>query len=148
MSSSERTINFTRGVPADEAFPAPELAECVTAVLRERKVQVLQYGPSTGFLPLREWLAARHGVAVEQVLLGNGSLPGRKFRVHSTLHLQLSIIPERRITNRRLQHQREGKHGRFSDGSCRARCCHRRVERSRAHPGRGGYGDLEERAER
>src|SRR2546430_11559690 len=75
MSHPERTINFTRGVPADEAFPAPELAECVTAVLRERKVQVLQYGPSTGFLPLREWLAARHGVAVEQVLLGNGSLP-------------------------------------------------------------------------
>lgn len=75
MSSSERTINFTRGVPADEAFPAPELAECVTAILRERRVQVLQYGPSAGFLPLREWLAARHGVAVEQVLLGNGSLP-------------------------------------------------------------------------
>ncbi|TMA47462.1 MAG: PLP-dependent aminotransferase family protein [Deltaproteobacteria bacterium] len=75
MSHPERTINFTRGVPADEAFPAPELAECVAAVLRERKVQVLQYGPSTGFLPLREWLAARHGVAVEQVLLGNGSLP-------------------------------------------------------------------------
>src|SRR5207245_10435878 len=74
MSHPERTINFTRGVPADEAFPAPELAECVAAVLRERKVQVLQYGPSTGFLPLREWLAARHGVAVEQVLLGNGSL--------------------------------------------------------------------------
>ena len=75
MSLADRTINFTRGVPADEAFPAPELAECVAAVLRERKVQVLQYGPSAGFLPLREWLAARHGVAVEQVLLGNGSLP-------------------------------------------------------------------------
>ena len=35
MTTSERTINFTRGVPADEAFPAPELADCVTAVLRE-----------------------------------------------------------------------------------------------------------------
>src|SRR5437870_2429745 len=75
MTTSERTINFTRGVPADEAFPAPELADCVTAVLRERRVQVLQYGPSAGFLPLREWVAAHHGVAVDQVLLGNGSLP-------------------------------------------------------------------------
>src|SRR5437667_6847000 len=75
MSSPERTINFTRGVPADDAFPAAELADCVAAVLRERPVQVLQYGPSAGFLPLREWLAARHGVPVEQVLLGNGSLP-------------------------------------------------------------------------
>src|SRR5438132_1384481 len=64
MISPERTINFTRGVPADDAFPAAELADCVTAVLRERPVQVLQYGPSAGFLPLREWLAelaAEHG---------------------------------------------------------------------------------------
>src|SRR2546428_696736 len=75
MSSPERTINFTRGVPADDAFPAAELADCVTAVLRERPVQVLQYGPSTGFLPLREWLAERHGVPVDHVLVGNGSLP-------------------------------------------------------------------------
>src|SRR5205809_165086 len=74
MSSPERTINFTRGVPADDAFPAAELADCVTAVLRERPVQVLQYGPSTGFLPLREWLAERHGVPVDHVLVGNGSL--------------------------------------------------------------------------
>ena len=75
MSSPERTINFTRGVPADDAFPAAELADCVTAVLRERPVQVLQYGPSTGFLPLREWLAERYGVPVDHVLVGNGSLP-------------------------------------------------------------------------
>ncbi len=75
MSSPERTINFTRGVPADDALPAAELADCVTAVLRERPVQVLQYGPSTGFLPLREWLAERHGVPVDHVLVGNGSLP-------------------------------------------------------------------------
>jgi 2-aminoadipate transaminase len=34
----------------------------------------MQYGPGIGFPPLREWLAARHGVAPEQVMLANGSL--------------------------------------------------------------------------
>jgi len=34
----------------------------------------LQYGPSLGFQPLREWLAEWQGVRVERVLTGNGSL--------------------------------------------------------------------------
>lgn len=69
------TINFTRGVPADESFPLDQLAECASAVLTgPLGVQVMQYGKSFGFPPLRELLAERHGVAVEQVILTNGSL--------------------------------------------------------------------------
>ena len=35
---------------------------------------MLQYGPSLGFQPLREWLAEWQGVTVDRVLTGNGSL--------------------------------------------------------------------------
>ena len=35
---------------------------------------MLQYGPSAGFPPLREWLAEWQHVGVESVLTGNGSL--------------------------------------------------------------------------
>jgi DNA-binding transcriptional MocR family regulator len=35
---------------------------------------MLQYGPSTGFQALREWLAQWQGVTPDQVLTGNGSL--------------------------------------------------------------------------
>ena len=35
---------------------------------------MLQYGPSLGFQPLREWLAEWQGVAVDRVLTSNGSL--------------------------------------------------------------------------
>ena len=75
MPGAERTINFTRGVPADESFPFEQLAECAAAAISgPERVRVLQYGGSLGFAPLREWLAARHGVRLEQVLLANGSL--------------------------------------------------------------------------
>ena len=68
------TINFTRGVPANESFPVDELMDAATAILRSKGAAVLQYGPSSGFQPLREWLAEWQHVRADQVLTGNGSL--------------------------------------------------------------------------
>ncbi len=67
-------INFARGVPPTEAFPIEQLQECAKAVLQREGSVVLQYHPAAGFIPLRGWLAERYGVAVESVLLSNGSL--------------------------------------------------------------------------
>jgi len=68
------TILFNRGVPANESFGIDEVKAAAAAVLASHGPAVLQYGPSLGFAPLREWLAERHGVAVDRVILGNGSL--------------------------------------------------------------------------
>jgi len=70
----QRTINFTRGVPANESFPIDEVIEAATAALKTNGQAMLQYGPSLGFQPLREWLADWHRVAVDRVITGNGSL--------------------------------------------------------------------------
>src|SRR6202022_507559 len=51
------TINFTRGVPANESFPIDEVIEAAAAILKTSGAAMLQYGPSLGFQPLREWLA-------------------------------------------------------------------------------------------
>lgn len=68
-------INFTRGVPANESFPLEQVAECAAAVINgPHGTEVMQYGKGFGFGPLREWLADRHGVGTDQVLLANGSL--------------------------------------------------------------------------
>ena len=67
-------INFTRGVPAIESFPVDGLIDAARTVLKEQAATVLQYGPALGFLPMRQWLAEWQGVAVDQVLTGNGSL--------------------------------------------------------------------------
>ena len=55
MSATD-VINFTRGVPANESFPIDEVIESVTGVLREQGAAILQYGPASGFGPLRDWL--------------------------------------------------------------------------------------------
>jgi 2-aminoadipate transaminase len=67
-------INFTRGIPAPESFPTDELIAASSAVLQEHAATVLQYGPSAGFAPLREWIAGWQGVEPARVLLANGSL--------------------------------------------------------------------------
>jgi 2-aminoadipate transaminase len=74
MSTTTETINFTRGVPANESFPTEELAACAQKVLQQQAVSVLQYGPAAGLAALRDWLAQWQGVPSERVLTGNGSL--------------------------------------------------------------------------
>jgi DNA-binding transcriptional MocR family regulator len=68
------TINFTRGVPANESFPISELIDAASEIFRTMGAAMLQYGPSPGFSPLREWLAEWQKVSPAQVLIGNGSL--------------------------------------------------------------------------
>ena len=69
-------ISLARGVPAPECLPVDELADCARTVLERDGTTALSYGPASGYAPLREWIAERHGVASERVLLANGSLQG------------------------------------------------------------------------
>lgn len=77
--SARRTIAFTRGVPPVEAFPVDEVADCAAAALRADPNVLLQYGKSAGYLPLRQWLAERNELDVEQVFISNGSLQLMEF---------------------------------------------------------------------
>lgn len=67
-------INFTRGVPANESFPIDEVVDAMAGIMKTQGAAVLQYGPASGFGPLRDWLAQWMGVQPEQVLTANGSL--------------------------------------------------------------------------
>jgi 2-aminoadipate transaminase len=68
------TISFARGVPAPECLPVGDLADCAKAALERDGRVALSYGSTLGYAPLREWIAERHGVAPERVLVTNGSL--------------------------------------------------------------------------
>lgn len=72
--SSNSAINFTRGVPANESFPLEEVSDAARAILAQDGPALLQYGPSAGYAPLREWLATWQGVERERVITANGSL--------------------------------------------------------------------------
>ena len=71
-------ISFARGAPAPECLAVDLLADCARAAV-ERDPSVLAYGPGGGYAPLREWLAARHGVEPARVILTNGGLQGIAF---------------------------------------------------------------------
>jgi 2-aminoadipate transaminase len=71
-------ISFARGAPAPECLAVDLLADCARAAI-ERDAGVLAYGPGGGYGPLRERLAARHGVEPARVLLTSGGLQGIAF---------------------------------------------------------------------
>jgi len=71
-------ISFARGAPAPECLAVELLADCARVAV-ERDPTVLAYGPGGGYAPLREWLAARHGVEPARVILTNGGLQGIAF---------------------------------------------------------------------
>lgn len=72
--SNAQTINFTRGVPANESFPLADISAASKAILESHGAAIMQYGPALGFAPFREWLANWQGVGPDQILTGNGSL--------------------------------------------------------------------------
>jgi DNA-binding transcriptional MocR family regulator len=79
------TISFARGAPCPEALSADLIASCARAALEADGVRVLSYGTGHGYPPLRETLAAEHGVAPDQVLVTNGSLQGFVFLLETLL---------------------------------------------------------------
>ena len=72
-------ISFARGVPAPECLPVAELADCARVAIERDGTTILSYGASSGYGPLREWLAARHDVDPARVFITNGSLQGFVF---------------------------------------------------------------------
>jgi DNA-binding transcriptional MocR family regulator len=72
-------ISFARGAPATECLPIAELAECARAAIERDGATVLNYGHPSGYAPLRQWIAERHGVEPGRVLVTNGSLEGSVF---------------------------------------------------------------------
>jgi 2-aminoadipate transaminase len=74
-------ISFAGGLPAPECFPTEALAAAAEQVIAASPVTALQYGPTEGYRPLRDWVGrhmAKLDVAVptEQVLITSGSQQG------------------------------------------------------------------------
>ena len=73
--------SFAGGLPNPQTFPVEHLQAAVDKVLSEQARSALQYGPTDGYAPLREWVADRmstDGVRIvpEQVIMVSGSQQG------------------------------------------------------------------------
>lgn len=71
-------ISFAGGLPSPETFPVEHMKAAFDTVLSRQGKVALQYGPSDGYAPLREWIAdslSIEGVTItpDQVLMVSGS---------------------------------------------------------------------------
>ncbi len=74
-------ISFAGGLPSPQTFPVERMREAYDAVLSRAGKVALQYGPSDGYAPLREWIADSLStsdcpIVPEQVLMLSGSQQG------------------------------------------------------------------------
>jgi 2-aminoadipate transaminase len=81
VTEQPEMISFAGGLPAPECFPTEELTAAAERVLIERPLAALQYGPTEGYRPLREFVTSLMGergleIPVEQVLMLSGSQQG------------------------------------------------------------------------
>lgn len=76
LTQASKVISFAGGLPAPSLFPVEQLAQASNKVLLEQGAQALQYSTTEGYLPLREWVAARHHASVESVQIVSGSQQG------------------------------------------------------------------------
>ena len=72
-------ISFARGAPSLDIIAAEQLAEAAQRALTADPGGAFAYGTSHGYMPLVEWIAARHGLAPEQVVATNGSMQADAF---------------------------------------------------------------------
>ena len=73
------TISFARGIPGPDLLPVEAFGEAARAAAARDGAVALNYGPPGGYPPLRDWVAARHGVDPKRVVITNGSLQGFNF---------------------------------------------------------------------
>jgi 2-aminoadipate transaminase len=71
-------ISFAGGLPSPATFPVERMRAAYDAVLSKQGKVALQYGPSDGYAPLREWIAGQLStdgarIVPEQVLMTSGS---------------------------------------------------------------------------
>ena len=78
VTERPEVISFAGGLPSPDTFPVERMRQATEKVLREAPHAALQYGPTEGYAPLREWVAerlSRNGAVVpaSRVLITTGS---------------------------------------------------------------------------
>ncbi len=78
VTERPEVISFAGGLPSPATFPVERIQEACNRILTSAPAPALQYGPTEGYLPLREWIANRHSamgdrVSAAEVLVTTGS---------------------------------------------------------------------------
>ncbi|MGH8784145.1 MAG: PLP-dependent aminotransferase family protein [Cupriavidus necator] len=73
VTERPEVISFAGGLPSPASFPVAAMEAATARVFADNPQAALQYAATEGYLPLREFVAKRHGAPVERVLITTGS---------------------------------------------------------------------------
>jgi DNA-binding transcriptional MocR family regulator len=88
------TISFARGAPSLDIVDVTGLKAAAQEAFDADPGGMTAYGTSVGYVPLREWIASRHGVEPAQVLVTNGSMQADAFLFDALVGAGDTVITE------------------------------------------------------
>ncbi|HEX5542008.1 MAG TPA: PLP-dependent aminotransferase family protein [Micromonospora sp.] len=100
--TSEQSISFARGAPSLDIVDIDGLKAAAVRAFEADPAGITAYGTALGYLPLRQWIADKHGVSVDQVLVTNGSLQADAFLFDHLVRPGDAVVVERPTYDRTL----------------------------------------------
>ena len=100
--TAEQLISFARGAPSIDIIDVAGLKAAATRAFDADPVGLTGYGTSVGYPPLREWIADKHGVDVDNVIVTNGSLEADAFVFQHFVKPGDAVIVEKPTYDRTL----------------------------------------------
>jgi 2-aminoadipate transaminase len=96
------TISFARGAPSLDIVDVDGLREAAGRALASDPGGATAYGTSVGYLKLRAWIAEKHGVEPENVIVTNGSMQADAFLFEQLVGAGDEVVVERPTYDRTL----------------------------------------------
>jgi DNA-binding transcriptional MocR family regulator len=97
-----KSISFARGAPSLDIVDVEGLRKAADLAFKADPGGMTAYGTAIGYPPLREWIAERHQVTPEQVVVTNGSMQADAFLFDALVESGDSVIVERPTYDRTL----------------------------------------------
>ncbi len=96
------TISFARGAPSLDIIDVEGLSDAAVRAFESDPGGATAYGTSVGYPRLRSWIADRHGVEPERVLVTNGSMQADAFLFEHLVKSGDEVVVERPTYDRTL----------------------------------------------
>ena len=101
------TVSFARGAPSTDIVDVEGLRDAAVAAFTNDPAGVTGYGTAIGYVPLRRWIAEKHGVPEDHVLVTNGSMQADAFFFDELVGPGTVVVTERPTYDRTLLGLRE-----------------------------------------
>ncbi len=95
-------ISFARGAPSLDIVDVDGLRAAADRAFRNDPAGTTAYGTAIGYRPLRAWIADKHGVDVDQVVVTNGSMQADAFLFEALVEAGDAVVVEKPTYDRTL----------------------------------------------